>query len=87
MQSIKLVRNVYFVKFGTRTGQFFVIIDYNKDTKVFSILALPELECLYIKDDELIKHIKDILIDYVEKLPDNVYNDCKNQFLIAEKGK
>lgn len=87
MKSETILQNTYFIKHGERTGQFLVVVDHDKEKSTFSILGLPELECLYIKEEELFKHISNNMIDFVEKLPDGVFNDCKTQFLIAEKGK
>lgn len=84
MKNENIIKNVYFIGLGDRVGQFIVMIDYNISDKAYSVLTLPELECLYINEDEIYKNIMEKKIDFVETLPDTVFNDCKNQFLLKE---
>ena len=78
---------MYFVKFGDRTGQFLIFIDYIQDTKMYNVLALPESEPLYISQNDVEKAITHKVLDYVETMPDAVYEDCRNEFNYREKNK
>lgn len=87
MKAKKILKNMYFVKFGERTGQFLIFIDYNKDTKMYSALGVPESEPLYISQNDVEKAITHKVLDYVETLPQEVYNGCRNEFNYREKNK
>ncbi len=76
-----IIKNVYFVKTGTRAGQFLLIINKNKSEATYSILTLPETEALYIPIKEIKNGIKNKILDLVEKqIPNNVFDVCEIVF-------
>jgi hypothetical protein len=74
-----IIKNVYFINTGERVGQFFVIIDYKNEN--YHILALPESESIIAIEKEIDDLIEHKIMEFVEELPDDIYNDCKNEFL------
>ena len=87
MKAKKILKNIYFVKFGDRTGQFLIFIDFNKETKMYSALGLPESEPVYISQNDVEKAITHKVLDYVETLPEDVFEGCKSEFKYREKNK
>jgi hypothetical protein len=77
---MKLLKNVYFVNRGQRTGQFLILLDFNSDNKNYSVLGVPESEALYITEDEIEKGIQSNLLEFVEELPTDIYETCKSEF-------
>jgi len=75
-----LLKNMYFVAKGQRTGQFLVLVDYDKEKQNYSVLGLPESETLYVTEIDIKKGIDTKLLDFVEELPTDVYESCKNEF-------
>lgn len=79
--SNQLIKNIYFVTKGDRTGQFLNVIDYDKKKKTYAILAFPESEPIYIVEKQFKDAISNGLILFVESVPEDVYIECKNEFL------
>ena len=75
-----IIKNVYFVNIGERTGQFLNIIDYDKKTNKYFILAFPESEALYVTENELETAILSEYVSFVETLPDDICEECKKEF-------
>ena len=87
MKVKNILKQMYFVKFGARTGQFLIFIDFDKDKKLYSILGVPESEVLYISENDIERAITYKVLDYVETLPTSVFDDCKREFKYRENGK
>lgn len=83
----QLINNIYFVNSGDRTGQFLNVIDYNEKKKTYSLLAFPESEPIYIIKKQLEDAISVGLLSFVEKVPDDVQEECKKEFLHRIKDK
>ncbi len=75
-----ILKNMYFVNIGERTGQFWVILGVQEDKKIYSVLGLPESEPLYISENDLTKGIEKKILTLVEELPSEVIKDCENEF-------
>lgn len=74
------LREMYFVNNGVRNGQFLILIDYDKITKMFSVLGLPESEPLYITENDIKAGIEHKILEFVEKLPNKHFKACQNEF-------
>jgi hypothetical protein len=87
MKSKKLLKKIYFIKYGQRTGQFLIFIDFDKEKNIYSLLALPESEPLYVSQNDIERAINFKAIEFVEDMPDNIYNECKSEFKYRENNK
>ena len=85
MQDKKLIKSMYFVKFGERTGQFLIFIDFDEETNSYSLLALPESEPVYITKTDIDKALSYKVMEFIEKLPNDVFKDCKKEFKFRAK--
>ena len=70
--------SVYAVLEGTRKGDFLVVV--NTYSHKFDFLALPSMEPVTIARDDVDEGIQKKILEYVEKLPDDVYNVCIAQY-------
>jgi len=80
MKAEKLLGSVYFVRYGDRIGQFLIFIEFVEDTNSYSLLGLPESEAVYITQQDIDKAITHKVLEFVEKLPSDVFEDCKKEF-------
>lgn len=87
MKAKKLIKTVYFVKFGTRTGQFLIFLDYDEEKEMYSILGVPESEALYMSFNDVDKAITHKVLEFVETLPNSIYEECKTEFKYRENNK
>lgn len=87
MKAKNILKNMYFVKFGDRTGQFLIFIDFNEDTKTYSALGVPESEPLYISENDVERAISYKVLEHVETLPQDVFEGCQSEFKYREKSK
>ena len=71
-------RGCYAVLHGTLKGNFLVCIG-NTDTK-WSFLRLPDMEPIDIPSDVWKNAIDKKIVDYIEKLPQNIYKTCVAQY-------
>lgn len=74
----KLTRKIYAVREGAFKGYFFVYI--SKTDEDYNFLALPENEAVSVPIQEFESGIKNKIVDYIEKLPHNVYEICCAQY-------
>lgn len=72
--------NMYFVKFGQRTGQFLIIMEYDKTKNIYGVLGLPESETIYLTKKDLDEGIDKKVLDFVEKLPEDIFSTCKDEY-------
>ena len=82
-QNFKITRtlkNMYFVSQGGRVGQFLITIDFDNIKNIYSVLALPESEPLFISKNDVDFAIKHKTLVLVKHLPDEIFNDCKIEF-------
>jgi hypothetical protein len=82
-----LLNNLYFIQKGEFIGMFILILDYDESKKIYSILGLPDLETLSIPENDIHSGIENKILDFVEKIPDEYINDCKNEFQYRLKSK
>lgn len=87
MQVKTILKNMYFVKHGDRTGQFLIFLDYDADKKIYSALGLPESEPVYISDNDVQKAITHKVLEHVELLPEDVYEQCRSEFNYRQNNK
>jgi hypothetical protein len=77
---MNLLKNIYFVNKGQRTGQFLVMVGYDETDKNYSVLGLPESEPIYISEKDVTNGIETKILDFVDQLPTEEYEECKNEF-------
>ena len=73
-----LDRNIYAVNEGSYKGEFFVYI--NKDDNNYYFLSLPHNNAVVITIDEFNTGLEKNIIQFLEKIPSNVYEICKAQY-------
>lgn len=71
-------RRIYAVREGVFKGYFFVYI--SKTEENYNFLALPENEAVSVPIQEFELGIENKIVDYIEKLPHNVYEICCAQY-------
>lgn len=80
MKVENLLKSMYFVRYGERTGQFLIFIDFIENTDSYSLLGLPESEPVYITQQDVDKAITHKVLEFVETLPSDVFEECKKEF-------
>lgn len=73
-----LDRNIYAVSEGSYKGEFFVYI--NKDDNNYYFLSLPHNNTVIVPLDEFNTGLDKKVIQFLEKIPKNVYEICKAQY-------
>ena len=71
-------RCCYAITQGKHKGSFFVYM-YHDDNK-FCFLSLPDNTPIDVPADVFLQGIDSKIVEYIEKLPYNVYEICKAQF-------
>ena len=74
----KLERKIFAVRQGTYKGNFLVYI--NKNEEQYNFLMLPHNEAITISKAEFESGLDKKIVDYIEKLPNNVYEICCAQY-------
>ena len=74
----KLARKIFAIREGSYKGNFFVYISKNND--MLNFLCLPENEPVEMSQQQFDEGIKKKIVDYIEKLPHNVYEICCAQY-------
>jgi hypothetical protein len=74
----RLSRSIYAVRQGTHKGHFFVYISTVDDKHNFLVLPDNTTESVDVKEFE--EGINKKIVDYIEKLPNNVYEICCAQY-------
>jgi len=72
--------DMYFVLHGQKIGQFLVLIDFDVEKKIYSILGLPDSEVIYISQKDIEFGITNKVLDFIKKLPIDIYRDCEKEF-------
>ena len=73
-----LDRNIYAVNEGSYKGEFFVYI--NGDDNNYYFLSLPHNNVVTVPLDEFNTGLEKKVIQFLEKIPKNVYEICKAQY-------
>jgi len=73
-----LKRNVYAVAVGSFKGEFLVYINENNDNMYF--LSLPDNIIRKVPKKEFHSALKENIIEYIEKIPEEVYEICIAQY-------
>jgi hypothetical protein len=71
-------RKIFAIREGTHKGCFFVYINTIEDSMNF--LILPENQIATIPVKEFDQGVSNKIVDYIEKLPHNVYELCCAQY-------
>ena len=71
-------RKIFAVREGTPKGNFFVYISTTQDE--YNFLVLPENTVESVKIEQFKQGVSKKIVDYIEKLPNNVYEICRAQY-------
>ena len=71
-------RRIYAIREGSYKGNFFVYI--GQDDENYNFLCLPDNEPIEVPKEKFNKGIQEKIVDYIEKLPHNVYEICCAQY-------
>lgn len=71
-------RKIFAVREGSYKGNFFVYISQDSDN--YNFLILPENDATTITKDQFKQGINKKVVDYIEKIPHNVYEICCAQY-------
>lgn len=71
-------RKIYVVREGTHKGNFLVYI--NSDQENHNFLTLPYNGTLGVPKEQFKQGVDNKIVDYIEKLPHNVYSICCAQY-------
>ena len=74
----KYNRKIYAIREGTHKGNFYVYI--SSDDNNINFLSLPFNTPVSMKIEEFEKGLEKKLVDYIRKLPHNVYEICVAQY-------
>ena len=74
----KYVRNMYAISQGSFRGEFFIYI--NHDDKNYYFLSLPYNNVREVPVNDFNEGIKKGLVEFLEKIPKNVYEICVAQY-------
>ena len=74
----KYVRNMYAISQGSFRGEFFVYI--NHDDRNYYFLSLPHNNTREVSVDDFNEGIKEGIVEYLEKIPKDVYEICVAQY-------
>lgn len=74
----KHARKIYAVREGTLKGNFIVYISTTENSLNF--LVLPDNDVMSITEKEFEQGVQNKIVDYIEKLPHNVYEICCAQY-------
>lgn len=80
-----LIKNLYFVSKGERSGQFLILIDFDQTLQSYSVLGLPESEILQITQKDINHGIETKILEFVEKVPYKIFQDCQKEFNYRQK--
>lgn len=80
MKHKDILNNVYFIKKGEYAGCFPIFLKYDNKSKLYSVLLLPDCNSIYISQDELNLYLKNDLIEFVEKIPDDIAKETLLEF-------
>jgi len=77
---------VYFVNGGKYGGDYFVIVGENSEGYVLFNLTpdSSSSKVVSVPKEKLLSGVNEKIVDFVERLPYNIYIDCKNVYLKNE---
>jgi hypothetical protein len=79
--------NVYFINAGSVKGDYFVVVGKRDENNFIFFNLTPDKESVKsidVPSDALISGLKNKIVDFVERLPYNIYEECKNEYLKNE---
>ena len=71
-------RKIFAVREGSYKGNFFVFISEDQDN--YNFLILPENNVTSVKKKQFKQGVDKKIVDYIEKIPHNVYEICCAQY-------
>lgn len=72
--------NIYCVLKGIYSGEYFIYIHKETDNHVF--LSLPDKQIRKVPQESLNCGLQDGILDFIEKLPNKVYNIVEKEFIL-----
>jgi hypothetical protein len=79
-------RGMYAIHSGDKVGAFFVYIKEEDRGNSYAIMTMPNpMEAIYVKGDEMEFDLKYGNIKLVKRIPDDVYEVCKANFMYYAK--
>ncbi len=79
--------NVYFINAGSIKGDYFLIVGKRDDLTYIFFNLTPDKEGVKTIDvpcEVLVSGLKNKIVDFVERLPYNIYEECKDEYLKNE---
>jgi hypothetical protein len=78
-QEKKIANGDFFVVTkGTYGGDYLMLIKHDETELTF--LVLPALEPRIIEKEDFLRGWKNNIVEFIENVPQNVYNGCKKQY-------
>jgi len=68
----------YAVQGGDYVGEIFIYV--RRTSSTYDFLSIPKMENRYVNDDMLRLGLDENLLDFVEKIPNDVFSVVKAQF-------
>ena len=75
-----LLKNLYFVTRGERPGQFWLLLALDEVQKVYTVLAFPECDPMYVTEKDISAAIVSKQLELVDNVPDEVFLECQSEF-------
>jgi hypothetical protein len=78
--------NLYFVNGGKYKGDYYVIVSENQGNyTMFNLTPDSDgIKVFEVPREKLLSGVSEKIVDFVERLPYNIYIDCKNVYLKNE---
>lgn len=78
--------NLYFVNGGKYKGDYYVIVGENQGNyTMFNLTPDSDgVKVFEVPREKLLSGVNEKIVDFVERLPYNIYIDCKNVYLKNE---
>lgn len=78
--------NLYFINGGKYKGDYYVIVGENQGNyTMFNLTPDSDgVKVFYVPREKLLYGVNEKIVDFVERLPYNIYIDCKNVYLKNE---
>lgn len=78
--------NLYFINAGIYKGDYFVCVEQvEKEYVMYNLTKDAEgIQCFSVPVDVLESGVKNKIVDFVERLPYDIYLDCKEHYLKNE---
>jgi len=74
------IGNIYVVDAGTYGGDYLVLIESDFEKNCFSFIALPEMSKRDIEVEVFERGVAYKVVNFIEKLPQEVFETCKQQY-------